>query len=238
MSKLNKTVILTALLATLSVNTLPSISKAATPDIQTNLTISTNNIVTSSNDSKYYAGLLRDYVRTNEQDGTIYLDDSYKDTLYVPTEIIGSINAWLSIVNKDIKSGLATIGHNYEIIYKSNQPNSSNFVVKAAVTGGVDEVRTFWWGFEIWLSHATTNEIIVALTAGAAASKVVEIITKRLKSIPTTVILLIAEISTLVLGTGAAALKLTDKGNGVYISCFWPVPTPAMLVFSSLDPQY
>ncbi|OBA05351.1 hypothetical protein A9P44_16340 [Paenibacillus polymyxa] len=193
-----------------------------------------SNIV-SNVDVKKYTDDLQPFVRT-AKDGTLYLDTTYKDKVKVPDEVTQSITAWMSVVNEDIKQGLATVNSSYEVIYRNS--NTSEFSTQV-VRGGVDDVRTFWWGFELWLSHSTTTEVIYALTGGATASKVAEIIAKRIPAAPAKVLTLILEFSTVITGGGAALLKIKDQGNGVYLTFGWPIPGSASLPpLSGVEPQY
>lgn len=195
--------------------------------------------VATNLDVKSYTEKLQPYVQILE-DGTLSLNPTYKENVQVPEEVINSINNWMNIVNKDIKSGLAKVDSNYEIIYfnySSPSPDLNQKYTQQLVSGGVDEFRTFWWGCEYWFSHATTNEIVIALTKGAVGTKLLEIIVKRVPMPQGKAATLGLELATLIAGGSAGLFKVKDKGNGIYITFARPVH-PITLAMTRIDPQY
>lgn len=195
--------------------------------------------VATNLDVKSYAEKLQPYVQILE-DGTLSLNPTYKENVQVPEEVINSIKNWMNLVNEDIKSGLARVDSNYEIIYFNYSVPSqdqSQYTTQQLVSGGVNEVRTFWWGYEYWFSHATTNEIVVALMKGAIGTKVLEIIVKRVPIPQGKAATIGLEIATLIAGGSAGLFKAKDQGNGIYVTFARPVH-PITLALTRIDPQY
>ncbi|RAP29981.1 hypothetical protein C2W64_02536 [Brevibacillus laterosporus] len=177
--------------------------------------VSSANVVMFKHDIKNYANQLEPYVH-KDSDGTIYLDRDYKNKVNVPSEVIESIQNWMDGLNEDVKAGLATIDDNLKVEYKNHklQVNISS--------GGSDDFQVYWWGFGLYLSHATVKSLTKALAAGAATTKLVEIIAKRIPHASAKVVAGYSEVATWLLGTGALTLASFDDGDGILITCDWP----------------
>ncbi|KJD47418.1 hypothetical protein [Paenibacillus terrae] len=214
--------------AILATTVLPSLSFASQSPSSSAIEA---NVISNANEVpvKQYVDVLQPYVHTNKQDGTLYIDPTYKQNVQVPEAVIESINAWFNVVNEDIKSGDAIVNSNLEVVYTGNNPSN---VKPQVVKGGVNDFRTFWWGYELWMDHGTVQEVSNAMAIGASITKLVEIILKRVPGIPGKLLPILVEISTWIQGTGYVFLRTTDNGNGVYITFAYPVhPT-------RIDPQY
>jgi hypothetical protein len=211
---MNKKIIGTiSLCAILSTALLPYSSFAAS---STSTAVSSP--VVNSGSIKDYAKKLEPFVH-KKADGTIYLDSSYKKHVNVPSNVINSITGWMNGLNQDVKAGLATISSDLKVSYKTQRTQRTMYT---SSTSGINDYYIYWWGFEIYLDHATTGQIAVALSKGAIGSKLVEIISKKIPSAPTKVISALAEVATWILGSGAAALKIQDQGKGVILTIYWP----------------
>lgn len=177
-------------------------------------------------DVEQYAEKLKPYVIKNP-DGTITLDESYKDKVTVPKEVVKGITGWMQVINEDVKAGQAIINQDLEVIYK-NQPTQK---YAAANSGGVDDVKVYWWGFGLYLSHSTTEKLVDAMKYGATATKLASLILKYVWTPQTKVAEAIAEVATWVLASGALVLYSNDEGNGVLITVTWPS------IVSGIEPQ-
>ncbi|WP_289141439.1 hypothetical protein [uncultured Brevibacillus sp.] len=170
------------------------------------------NINEENNEVKAYVDLLKPFVKVAE-DGTLFLDESYKDSVQVPEGVVESIKSWQAELNQDILNGDFYVTEGLEVISKLPQ----GFVGSNEV-----EIVYYWWGFGLYIGNNVTKDLEKLLASGASISKGVNLITKKSSDKRAKTIEYIADIVSWVFATGYMILRTNNDGNGVLITITHP----------------
>lgn len=160
---------------------------------------------------------LEKYVRLAE-DGTLYLDESYKEDKEVSKKVAKGISEWMGVLNEDIKAGKLKVTSDFNI-------------EKVDVVSGIasNEVDTefYWWGFGLYMGHQATQDWVYYLFGTAGVSKATNFIIKKIgidsgTSTYTKQLELLSDIAAWGLASGSYMLNKADTGNGVLITITYP----------------
>lgn len=86
----------------------------------------------------------------------------------------------------------------------------------ARKTSGVTRLRTYWWGYRLYLSDNVANTTAQFLAGGAGTSAIVGLWAPLL-SVPTAIIRALAGTFAIVLGGSSGIIYKTNKGKGIYL---------------------
>ncbi|TPG86868.1 hypothetical protein EEL32_12220 [Brevibacillus laterosporus] len=165
--------------------------------------------------SKKLVDQLEKFVIKNA-DGTLSLDEAYKEETSIPKEFVDGILEWMDILNEDIREGELIVGDNLEIM--STAPVL--FVASKEI-----DYEFYWWGVGIYIGNKANKDLVKLLLGGAMLSEFTELILEKMKTpLPNDneKYKYIIKVIKYAFASGATILGTTDEGNGVLISLTYP----------------
>jgi len=167
------------------------------------------------------------------------LQNSYKNHVDVPDEIVKEVKAWMDTLNKLSKKGKVEITKDLEvnILDKKKEKNDASSTVETFRSGGKNDLDFTWKGPRLYLCEDNTRELENLLIKSAGTSAIVAAIAKWTGAGTKTVY----PVAIVISGASGTIAKLLDnncEGNGVRIrfSPGLPPYTPPY-VYTGMEPQ-
>lgn len=145
-------------------------------------------------------------------------------------KVVAEVNDRNSILNQATSTEMKDL----HIINNHIQFSESAEDLEIQASKGKNGIKTYWWGYKLYMNNNLTNTTAQALTAGAGAGTLVAIWAPWF-SAPTALLKAIGATVALVFGGAAAMFYKTNKGKGVYLR-FTGV-RPAAVVYTGMFAQ-
>ena len=139
-------------------------------------------------------------------DGVFRLDAPAKITKKISAAALEQILSGMQITNSLIRDGSLVTTDGLDVFLAIDNQLT---VISTAISGGVDKIVFRWYGYDVYLSHATINALIYAAATGGGIATIIASI------IPPAA--LVAGVIAGVVVIYMATITYFDSGNGTII---------------------
>ncbi len=177
------------------------------------------------NQKEEYYDKLEDYAQV-KGNGTIFLQNSYKNHVDVPDEIVEEVKVWMDILNELSKKGKVEITNDLEIniLDKKKEKNDASLTVETFRSSGENKLEFTWKGPRLYICEDNTRELRNALIAGRGASAIVGIIATA-TGVGSSTVAPVAYAIAAAAHTVQELLGVNCEGNGVRIRFIYAPPS-------------